>query len=389
MVAMKWLTRDVFLIALSAFFADAGYQALIAGFPIFIVFYLKAPVYDYGLAMAIAFGIGSLFSYFGGVLGDRYGKRKIAILGNSLIPILSFSGMASGVAEAIGLFSAGWWARNFRSPARRGIMSGVSSRLDRGRAFGFLNALDVGGGVLAVAYLAVLLGYGISLRYIFLLTLIPIVASTLCLVALKYRDVHHSSAMKLRYRSTARRNRKTYFGVLAATMLYGLAFYSLGFPIITIAESSDAVAGIASYAVFLLVAAIMGYVIGRGSKNRLVKLALLGYFAAGIGSAVIGVSYAVGAGVFFMYVGVGVLGFAAGAIETLEPTIISLISKSRTIGRSMGSLGAARSLGIFMANAIMGIVYFVSPVYAYAYAGLLAISAAAIMLLASRGQKDI
>ncbi|MCL4411194.1 hypothetical protein M1452_01495, partial [Candidatus Marsarchaeota archaeon] len=152
---------------------------------------------------------------------------------------------------------------------------------------------------------------------------------------------------------------------------------------------SDAVAGIASYAVFLLVAAIMGYVIGRGSKNRLVKLALLGYFAAGIGSAVIGVSYAVGAGVFFMYVGVGVLGFAAGAIETLEPTIISLISKSRTIGRSMGSLGAARSLGIFMANAIMGIVYFVSPVYAYAYAGLLAISAAAIMLLASRGQKDI
>ena len=41
----KWLTRDVLLISLSAFFADAGYQALIAGFPIFLVIYLKAPVY--------------------------------------------------------------------------------------------------------------------------------------------------------------------------------------------------------------------------------------------------------------------------------------------------------------------------------------------------------
>ncbi|MGC9011337.1 MAG: hypothetical protein ACP5JN_04350 [Candidatus Micrarchaeia archaeon] len=64
----KWLTRDVLLISLSAFFADAGYQALIAGFPIFLVIYFHTPAYMLGLAMALAYGIGSLFAFIGGIL---------------------------------------------------------------------------------------------------------------------------------------------------------------------------------------------------------------------------------------------------------------------------------------------------------------------------------
>jgi MFS family permease len=78
----RWLTRDVLLISLSAFFADAGYQALIAGFPIFLVIYLHSPAYMLGFAMALAYGIGPLFAYIGGILADLFGKKKIALLGN-------------------------------------------------------------------------------------------------------------------------------------------------------------------------------------------------------------------------------------------------------------------------------------------------------------------
>ena len=130
----RWLTRDVLLISLSAFFADAGYQALIAGFPIFLVIYLKAPVYILGLAMALAYGIGSLFAYVGGRLADRYGRKRIAILGNLLIPILSFTGFSSTPVEATALFSSGWWARNFRTPARRAMIGDISSKLDKALA---------------------------------------------------------------------------------------------------------------------------------------------------------------------------------------------------------------------------------------------------------------
>ena len=83
---MKWLTHDVLLISLSAFFADAGYQALIAGFPIFLVIYLHAPAYYLGIVMAFAYGIGSLFAYFGGKLADRLGKKVVALLATFSLP---------------------------------------------------------------------------------------------------------------------------------------------------------------------------------------------------------------------------------------------------------------------------------------------------------------
>ncbi|MGC9037847.1 MAG: hypothetical protein ACP5IK_04035, partial [Candidatus Micrarchaeia archaeon] len=96
-----------------------------------------------GLAMALAYGIGSLFAYIGGILADLLGKKNVALLGNLLIPILSFTGFSSSSAEATALFSAGWWARNFRTPARRAMIGDISSRLDKGKVYGFLNALDI------------------------------------------------------------------------------------------------------------------------------------------------------------------------------------------------------------------------------------------------------
>ena len=68
-----WLSRDALLISLSAFFADMGYQAVTAVFPLLIVAELNQPAYVYGLLLALAYGVGSLFALVGGKLGDRYG----------------------------------------------------------------------------------------------------------------------------------------------------------------------------------------------------------------------------------------------------------------------------------------------------------------------------
>ena len=63
--------RNVLLISFSAFFADMGYQLVIAGLPYFLVVVLGAPVIIFGLAEALNYGIGSIFAYFGGRLADR------------------------------------------------------------------------------------------------------------------------------------------------------------------------------------------------------------------------------------------------------------------------------------------------------------------------------
>ena len=382
---LRWLTKDVLLISLSAFFADAGYQALIAGFPIFLVIYLKAPVYMLGLAMALAYGIGSLFAYAGGRLADRYGKKRIAILGNLLIPILSFTGLSSAPVEATALFSSGWWARNFRTPARRAMIGDISSKLDKGKVFGFLNALDVGGGIIAVAYLSVGIYMGITLRLLFLVTIVPLLVSSLCLTLVKYKGLAKNTEKtheKAKSPAFASGKGKTYRSVLIATALFGLSFYSMSFPVLTIAQQSTSLYGVASYALFLLLSAVFGYISGALVKKRVLGLALYGYMLAGVGSLVIGLSYHFGLGALGSYFGVALMGIALGSIETLEPTIISLVKSRFQSGRGMGALTASRSIGLFFANLILGALYMLGPLFAYSFAALMALLAGTILLAA-------
>ena len=147
-----WLTRDVLLISLSAFFADMGFQAFTAVFPLIVVIELGQPAYVYGLLLALSYGVGSLFALVGGRLGDRYGKKKLSVAGNLLIPLMSVSVLFSDMAAVGALFVLGWWARYFRTPARRAWLVEVSDPAHRSRIFGFLHALDVGGGMIAVVY---------------------------------------------------------------------------------------------------------------------------------------------------------------------------------------------------------------------------------------------
>lgn len=69
---------DVWWLAFSAFFADLGYQIVIA--------------------------------YVGGRIGDHVGRKRTTILGNILIPILSLTGLATAPVTALVLFATGWWA---------------------------------------------------------------------------------------------------------------------------------------------------------------------------------------------------------------------------------------------------------------------------------------
>ena len=136
----EWLTRDALLLSLSACFADTGYQAVAVVFPLFLVHQLHESFLSVGLSLALAYGVGSLFSYIGGRAGDRFNKKYVALAGNLLIPLMSLSGLASGVIVAGALFVAGWWARYSRTPARRAWLVEVTEPEYRSRVFGFLHA---------------------------------------------------------------------------------------------------------------------------------------------------------------------------------------------------------------------------------------------------------
>ena len=138
-----------------------------------------------------------------------------------------------------------------------------------------------------------------------------------------------------------------------------------------------------SYVVFFGVSAVTGLVIGRVSRKKSVTaLALGGYLIGGLGCAGMALVWATGSNGLLYYPVAALMGLALGVIETLEPAIISrIIPKGRT-GGGMGALTAMRSIGLFSANLIMGVIYHMgaSWTWAYAYAAILAIMAAGVTL---------
>jgi MFS-type transporter involved in bile tolerance (Atg22 family) len=88
------------------------------------------------------------------------------------------------------------------------------------------------------------------------------------------------------------------------------------------------------------------------------------------------------------YLPIIVLGFALGVIETVEPTLISRLMPGAKAGQGMGALTGARSVGLFAANLIMGLLYHLTPVDAYGYATLVAILAGVLLLRAGSGSKS-
>ncbi len=384
-----WLTRDVLAIALSAFSADLGYQAIIAGLPLLLVVEMHAGTPVFALATAIGYGGGSLLAVAGGRLGDRYGHRRVALCGNAFIPLLGLIGLAVAPWQVVVLFALGWWARNSRNPSRRAMLVNAVAPAQRGRAFGFLNALDLGGGLLSTLGLAGLLTIGWSLRGVFLLALVPLGLSTVVLSLARpgRAPVPAPPAPPASAELAAARavEGRTLRAILIATGLFGFSFYNVGFPVLTVAEDGHALrAGVIAYALFLGAAAVVGYLAGGRRWRAAPALALLGYGVSAVATLGLGVVGALHGPVVVLDLAVLVLGAAVGIIETVEPMMVSSLVWPGRQGAGMGALTGARSAGLLVGNIVMGLLYLHGPLAAYLYAAVVAAAGAGLLLRAGR-----
>ncbi|MEM3656498.1 MAG: MFS transporter [Thermoprotei archaeon] len=384
-----WLTKNVLLISFSAFFSDLGYQLVVALIPIYLILVLGAPAYVFGVFMSLSYGLGSLFAYFGGRLGDKYGKKRVSVLGNSLIPLMSLSGLPSTVVGSGILFTSGWWARNFRTPPRRALLIESSLREYASKVFGFLHALDIGGGMISVVLGVSLLALGQPLYRVILISIIPLIVATLLLVFVDERRVYTDSPNHVeagRARSVDSTTRKRVFRVLlVSSMLFGLSSYSLGFPIITVSQTQHSyLYGAGTYGVFLGFSAAAGYIFGSRRLDEVKALSLLGYLLSALGTLWIGVNYVLHSGTLAFYAAVAVVGMGVGVTETYEPSLTSHLVDIAEESTGMGLLSAYRSLGLFIANTVMGVLFGVNQFYSYVFATLLAILACATLLVFTR-----
>ncbi len=385
--------RIAYIVGFSAFFADMGYQGAMAILPIFLIFVLKLNFYVFGIVEAFIFGLGALFSFIGGRFSEKYGSKRIAVIGNSFIPLLSFTGFFSIPLISIGFFSSGWWMRNLRSPARRSLLAENVEENQRTASFGILHGLDVGGGLISIIILVTLILLHFSYKYLFFFSIFPLIISTIIIASVK--DERKRSKPVKKEKNYV--NSKYLFeGIIIGTSLFGFGSYSMGFPIITIAQSSSIpgaiaiVSGVASYGIFLGFSSLTGFILSKYTiKREALSLGVFGYIMSGIGTLGFTFSIIYSLGITGFYLSITVVAIAFGMVETFEPSIISRIVHPSRIGSGMGILSSSRSIGFFIANIIMGVLYEIKPSYSYMYAGIVSIIAGFIILYSLRRENKI
>ena len=384
----SWLTRDSLLLSLSAFFADLGYQGVTALYPLFVVLELHKSPLIYGLISGLGFGVGSLFAFVGGRLGDRLPKKPIIIIGNLGILLLALSGISSTIWMSGLLFMGGWWFRYLRTPPRRALLVQVTAPEHRTKVFGFLHALDIGGGLLSIIAAITLLLLHVSAGHIIIFAAIPLAISTLVLLPVgksKLYPVEEKVNEDVKTSEAAakhKRQQRMFLAILVASGLYGFSFYNLGFPVLSAATISKvAVAGLVTYGIYLGVSAISGWLLGLANLKGLRPLWKWGFVPSALASLIIAANAFFHGGVWVFYPAVAILGLGMGAVETYEPAMAASLRTNGNVSSGMGWLSVARSLGQFGSNFIMGALFVVGEDYAYLFAGAMALLAA--ILLAS------
>ncbi|WP_188602955.1 MFS transporter [Vulcanisaeta souniana] len=367
---------EVLKISFSAFFADLGYQTAVVMFPLVFVIILGAPVWLYGVAEAVNYGLGSLIGFLGGLLGDVYGRKRIAVIGNAVITVVALLGFSRYWWEAWLIFLVGWWTRNLRTPPRRAMLSEVTEPGERSEAFGILHALDIAGAVLAITYTAVLLYLRFPIEYLLAVTAIPLVISTLILSMVNAGRARAGAGLGA---TGLRATHRFVWLIVLSTFFFGFSQYSFGFPVITTAEfTHEDYLAVVTYGMFLTASAVFGYVFGRLRINEYGGLAFLGYLLGSLAS--LGFALLAPLGVLGLYPMAFMLGMAVAATEVFEPTIISKLMPSESVGSGMGLLTFGRSVGVFLGNVIMGALYQLHYAYAYYFASASSLVAFTIVL---------
>jgi len=171
---INFLPRTVVIFGLVSFFNDAASEMITPLLPLFLTVTLGAGPAVVGLVEGVAEASASLLKLYAGYLADRgWNSKKL---------VLSGYGLSNICRPIIGLaFSWSWVlffrfldrvGKGIRTSPRDAMIAMSTENHQRGRAFGFHRALDHAGAVVGPLIAFVLLGWGVQLHSVFLISII-------------------------------------------------------------------------------------------------------------------------------------------------------------------------------------------------------------------------
>jgi MFS family permease len=381
-----WLNRNILGMGLASLFSDMNHEMATAVLPIFLSSVLGAPAFALGLIEGVADGVSTIFEVWSGWYSDRIGKRKgLAVVGYLVTAISKATfALATNWWHVLIGRTVGWIGWSIRSPVRDALLTESTTQATVGRAFAFHRVMDTLGAILG-PLIAMLLLTHVSIRTIFLVSLIPglcAVASIIFLVKEKARRPERHNAWR-----SIKDLPPDFLKFLIPVGLFGISNFA---PTLLILRAEDlltpALGGgaAAAFAVGLytfsnVVYALVGYPIGILS-DRVSKKVILSLGFAIFGVLCFGFTQADGRE-WILILLFALSGIYTAIVESSQPAFASTLIPDDRHGVGFGVMSSVDGLGDFLSSISMGIVWsVVSPNAGFAVAGALALLSAALLL---------
>lgn len=380
-----WLNRNILGMGLASLFSDWNHEMATAILPLFLSTVLGAPAFALGLIEGVADGISTLFQIWSGWYSDRIGKRKgLAVLGYFITAASKATFALAGSWWHV-LFgrTAGWIGWSIRSPVRDALLTESTTPATLGRAFAFHRTLDTLGAIFGPLTATLLLAH-VSLRTIFVISLIPGLCAVLSLILLVRERPRQKveSPPWASLRALPRDFRK----FLIPVGLFGISNFA---PTLLILRAQDLLApslgavvaggfAVGLYAFSNIVYALVAYPIGT-LADRLSKRVILSIGFALFGLLCLGFIFADGQK-WLLVLLFALSGTYTAIIESSQPALASTLMHEDQHGTGFGLMSAVDGLGDFLSSIAMGVLWtLVSPNAGFAAAGVLALLSAAML----------
>ncbi|MGD0223839.1 MAG: MFS transporter [Terriglobia bacterium] len=385
---LAWLNRNVVGMGLTSLLSDIGHEMITTLLPGFLAA-LGVSAAALGTIEGVADSVSSFVKLGSGWLSDHFGHRKPMAVGGYLLTGISngLFALALGWPLVLASRTLGWFGRGFRSPLRNAILAGSVPEEARGRAFGFERAGDTLGAIVGPLLAVGLLAYfhpratdpSSPFRVIFLLTLIPGVASAL-VFAICVCD-KGAAPTQMKFWATLKAMPRPFRRFLVGAGIFGMADYARTLLILASTQLLTPAHGVGragQIAGLLYVGhnvsyAGYSYPIGalsdRVGRRGLLALGYLGGALSSLGFAA-AFMWRIDV-VFFLLAMFGLAGFSIAVVDALEGAMTADLVSDSLRGTAYGVLGAVNGVGDLVASVVVGVLWTaLSPVTAFAYAAV-------------------
>ena len=360
-----WANRNVVAMAATSFLSDLGHEMATAVLPAFTLA-LGLGAGALGTIEGVADGVASFVKLGAGWLSDRREDRKsIATAGYALTGASkALFALAHGWPLILMGRTLAWFGRGIRGPVRDAMLADSVAPAYVGRAFGLHRAGDtlgaVAGPLAVLLYLASFGAHDASYRTIFVLTLVPGLASAALFGGLVTEPGERR--VKKALSLTGAHLGPRFHQFLVAVGVFGVADFA---PTLLILRMTDVMAvgrgasavslGVGFYTVRNAVYAAASYPIGalsdRMSRGALLTIGYLLMVFVALGAAV---PYRA---LWFIMAVFVVSGLVAAAQDSLEAAMAADLLPQPLRGTGYGALAAVNGVGDLLSSVMVGVLW--------------------------------